>query len=158
MRIEFTLKVPIYNYMYLSVGVHCTNPVSHWAEPRSFGQICGTWRQLCGHCQYIQLGPIRNYNWKLVCKDVSSLLTFEPTLEGMVCFTLIVQDYFETVHWLILPVQVSLLNPAKIVVVFVVVVICGLTSHSAIFQLYSDGTDVQFPNFDLLPGTHAIGS
>ena len=35
---------------------------------------------------------------------------------------------------------------------------CGLTSHSAIFQLYSDGTDVQFPNFDLLPGTHAMGS
>ena len=40
----------------------------------------------------------------------------------------------------------------------VVVVDCGLTSHSAIFQLYSDGTDVQFPNFDLLPGTHAMGS
>ena len=35
---------------------------------------------------------------------------------------------------------------------------CGLTSHSAIFQLYGDGTVVQFPNFDLLPGTHAIGS
>ena len=35
---------------------------------------------------------------------------------------------------------------------------CGLMSHSAIFQLYSDGTDVQFPNFDLLPGTHAMGS
>ena len=41
---------------------------------------------------------------------------------------------------------------------FVVVVVCGLTSHSAIFQLYSDGRDVQFPNFDLLPGTHAMGS
>ena len=41
---------------------------------------------------------------------------------------------------------------------YVVVVDCGLTSHSAIFQLYSNGTDVQFPNFDLLPGTHAIGS
>ena len=44
---------------------------------------------------------------------------------------------------------------------FVVVVVdCGLTSHSAIFQLhvYSDGTDVQFPNFDVLPGTHAMGS
>ena len=40
----------------------------------------------------------------------------------------------------------------------VVVVDCGLSSHSAIFQLYSDGTDVQFPNFDLLPGTHAMGS
>ena len=40
----------------------------------------------------------------------------------------------------------------------VVVVDCGLTSHSAIFQLYSDGTDVQFPNFDLLPGTHTMGS
>ena len=40
----------------------------------------------------------------------------------------------------------------------VVVVDCGLTSHSAIFQLYSDGTDVQFPNFDLLPGTHAMDS
>ena len=42
----------------------------------------------------------------------------------------------------------------------VVVVDCGLTSHSAIFQLYNDGTctDVQFPNFDLLPGTHAMGS
>ena len=36
--------------------------------------------------------------------------------------------------------------------------ICGLTSHSAIFQLYSDGTDVQFPNFDVLPGTHAMDS
>ena len=34
----------------------------------------------------------------------------------------------------------------------------GLTSHSAIFQLYSDGTDVQFPNFDLLPDTHVMGS
>ena len=45
-----------------------------------------------------------------------------------------------------------------VVVVVVVVVDCGLTSHSAIFQLYSDGTDVQFPNFDLLPGTHAMGS
>ena len=33
----------------------------------------------------------------------------------------------------------------------------GLTSHSAIFQLYSDGTDVQFPNFDLLPGTQRHG-
>ena len=42
--------------------------------------------------------------------------------------------------------------------VVVVVVVCGLTSHSAIFQLYSDGTDVQFPNFDLLSGTHAMGS
>ena len=40
----------------------------------------------------------------------------------------------------------------------VVVVVCGLTPHSAIFQLHSDGTDVQFPNFDLLPGTHAMGS
>ena len=30
---------------------------------------------------------------------------------------------------------------------------CGLTSHTAIFQLYSDGTDVQFQNFDLLQGT-----
>ena len=39
-----------------------------------------------------------------------------------------------------------------------VVVDYGLTSHSAIFQLYSEGTDVQFPNFDLLPGTHAMGS
>ena len=38
------------------------------------------------------------------------------------------------------------------------VVDCGLTSHSAIFQLYSDRTDVQFPNFDLLPGTHAMDS
>ena len=37
-------------------------------------------------------------------------------------------------------------------------VCCGFTSHSAIFQLYSDGTVVQFPNFDLLPGTHAMGS
>ena len=45
-----------------------------------------------------------------------------------------------------------------IVVVVVVVVDCDLTSHSAIFQLYSDGTDVQIPNFDLLPGTNAMGS
>ena len=34
---------------------------------------------------------------------------------------------------------------------------CGLTSHSAIFQLYSDGTVVQFPNFDLLLGTQRHG-
>ena len=34
---------------------------------------------------------------------------------------------------------------------------CGLTSHSAIFQLYSNGTVVQFPNFDLLPGTQRHG-
>ena len=45
-----------------------------------------------------------------------------------------------------------------LLLIVVVVVDCGLTSHSAIFQLYSDGTDVQFPNFDLLPGTHAMGS
>ena len=30
---------------------------------------------------------------------------------------------------------------------------CGLTSHSAILHLHSDGTVVQFPNLDLLPGT-----
>ena len=41
---------------------------------------------------------------------------------------------------------------------FVCLFVCGLTSHSAIVQLYSDGTDVQFPNFDLLPGTNAMGS
>ena len=29
---------------------------------------------------------------------------------------------------------------------------CGLTSHSAIFQLFSDGTVVQFQNFDLSAG------
>ena len=34
---------------------------------------------------------------------------------------------------------------------------CGLTSHSAIFQLNSDWTVVQFPNFDLLPGTQRNG-
>ena len=34
---------------------------------------------------------------------------------------------------------------------------CGFTSHSAIFQLYSDGTDAQFPNFDLLSGTQRHG-
>ena len=34
---------------------------------------------------------------------------------------------------------------------------CGLTSHSAIFHLYSDGTVAQFPNFDLLPGTQCHG-
>ena len=33
----------------------------------------------------------------------------------------------------------------------------GLTSHSAIFQHYSDGTVVQYHNFDLLPGTNAMG-
>ena len=32
-----------------------------------------------------------------------------------------------------------------------------LTSHSAIFQLYSDGTIVQFPNLDLLTGTQRYG-
>ena len=37
------------------------------------------------------------------------------------------------------------------------IVDCGFTSHSAIFQLYSDGTDVQFPNFDLLPATKRHG-
>ena len=46
----------------------------------------------------------------------------------------------------------------NLLLVVVVVVDCGLTSHSAIFQLYSDGTDVQFPNFDLLPGTHVMGN
>ena len=51
------------------------------------------------------------------------------------------------------------LHPLLLICFTVVVVVdCGLTSHSAIFQLYSDGTDVQFPNFDLLPGTHAMGS
>ena len=34
---------------------------------------------------------------------------------------------------------------------------CGLTSHSVIFQRYSDGTVVQFPNLDLLPGTQCHG-
>ena len=34
---------------------------------------------------------------------------------------------------------------------------CGLTSHSAITQLYSDKTVVQFPNLDLLPGTQHHG-
>ena len=39
------------------------------------------------------------------------------------------------------------MNCAELVFLIVVVVDCDLTSHSAIFQLYSDGTDVQFPNF-----------
>ena len=34
---------------------------------------------------------------------------------------------------------------------------CGLTLHSAIFQLYSDRIVVQFPNLDLLPGTQHHG-
>ena len=34
---------------------------------------------------------------------------------------------------------------------------CGLTSHSVIFQLYSDRTVVQFPNLDLLLGTQCDG-
>ena len=34
---------------------------------------------------------------------------------------------------------------------------CGLMSHSAIFQLYSVGTVVQFQNLDLLPGTQSHG-
>ena len=34
---------------------------------------------------------------------------------------------------------------------------CSLTSHSAIFHLYGDGTFVQFPNIDLLPGTQRHG-
>ena len=34
---------------------------------------------------------------------------------------------------------------------------CSLMSHSAIFQLYSDGTVVQFPNLYLLPGTQCHG-
>ena len=33
---------------------------------------------------------------------------------------------------------------------------CGLTSYSAIFQLYSEPV-VQFPNFDMLPGTRRHG-
>ena len=45
-----------------------------------------------------------------------------------------------------------------VVYIVVVDVDCGLTSNSAIFQLNSDGTDVQFRNFDLLPGTHAMDS
>ena len=50
-------------------------------------------------------------------------------------------------------------NPKNnLFICFVFCVDRGLTSHSAIFRLYSDGTDVQFPNFDLLPGTHAMGS
>ena len=32
-------------------------------------------------------------------------------------------------------------------------VCCGLMSHSAIFQLYGDGTVVKFPNLNLLPST-----
>ena len=48
-------------------------------------------------------------------------------------------------------------NPQNVKTSVDVVVDCGLTSHSAIFQLYSDGTDVQFPNFDLLPGTQRHG-
>ena len=39
-----------------------------------------------------------------------------------------------------------------------IVVDCGLTSHPAIFQLYSDGTDVQFLNFDLHPRHGQLGS
>ena len=34
---------------------------------------------------------------------------------------------------------------------------CALTSHSAVFQLHSDGTVVQFSNLDLLPGTQRHG-
>ena len=34
----------------------------------------------------------------------------------------------------------------------------ALTSYLAIFQLYSDGTAAQFPNLDLLPGTHSMDS
>ena len=34
---------------------------------------------------------------------------------------------------------------------------CCLASHSAIFQLYSDGTVVKVPNFVLLPGTQRHG-
>ena len=36
-------------------------------------------------------------------------------------------------------------------------VCCSLMSHSVIFQLYNDGTIVQFTNLDLLLGTHAMG-
>ena len=50
----------------------------------------------------------------------------------------------------------SVIKPSS--VMLLLIVDCGLTSHSAIFQLYSDGTDVQFPHFDLLPDTHAMGS
>ena len=34
----------------------------------------------------------------------------------------------------------------------------ALTSHSVKCQLYNDGRVVQFPNLDILPGTHAMGS
>ena len=34
---------------------------------------------------------------------------------------------------------------------------CGLTSHSAIFQLYSDGTFVHIPNSDLVSGNQRHG-
>ena len=34
---------------------------------------------------------------------------------------------------------------------------CCLTSHSAIFQIYSDGTVIQFPNFYLLLSTKGHG-
>ena len=35
---------------------------------------------------------------------------------------------------------------------------CGLTSHSAIFHLYSDGTVVQFPNLDPCRAPNAKGN
>ena len=44
-----------------------------------------------------------------------------------------------------LALNILVYNISRIVVVVVVVVVdCGLTSHSAIFQLYCDETDVQF--------------
>ena len=47
---------------------------------------------------------------------------------------------------------------AKIVIKFnSLLVCCGPTSHSEIFQLYSEGTVVQFPNVDLLLGTKRHG-
>ena len=39
------------------------------------------------------------------------------------------------------------LQQAQLIYVIELLVGCGLTSHSAIFQLYSDGTSVQFPIF-----------
>ena len=72
-------------------------------------------------------------------------------------YALIIETIFST---LFLPqIYPSLLSPLCLHYYIVVgcLVDCGLRSHSAIFQLYSDGTDVQFPIFDLLSCTQRHG-
>ena len=68
------------------------------------------------------------------------------------------RPFRKSMIWLLI-FQLKIVKPYSVYILplFSWLVGCGLTSHSAIFQLYSDGTVVQFPNLDLLPseGPHA---